>query len=165
MISTVIFERPVGVTHQMQAAKSALWAPELAKINSMNGQDLPNGGTLDLSFVGGDEADMTEAVRAMFAPSSPAETGSTTRMHALLFPFMAWSSTQCHPALPKGRAAIDEETVDLRKDITRDESTEWSEVRHIKNRRFTPMSGLLFIIMGQKNSELVGTVPEDQCRY
>ena len=27
------------------------------------------------------------------------------------------------------------------------------------------MSGLLFIIMGQKKSELVGKVPEDQCPY
>ena len=27
------------------------------------------------------------------------------------------------------------------------------------------MSGLLFVIMGRKNSELVGTVPEDQCPY
>ena len=75
------------------------------------------------------------------------------------------SSAEFHS--PKGRAANEEEISDLRKDDTWDESSvsEWSVVRHNKHNSFTPMSGLLFIIMGQKNSELVGKVPDDQCPY
>ena len=75
------------------------------------------------------------------------------------------SSVESHSI--KGWAATNEEIEDLKKDVTWDESTvaEWSEVRHIKHNGFTLMSGLLFIIMGQKNSELVGTVPDDQCPY
>ena len=33
-VPKVIFERPVGVSHQMQAAKPGLWAPELVNIDS-----------------------------------------------------------------------------------------------------------------------------------
>ena len=57
-----------------------------------------------------------------------------------------------------------DEVNDLRSEDVWDESSvaEWSEVRHIKKDGFTPMSGLIFIIMGQKNAELSGKVPDDQ---
>ena len=66
------------------------------------------------------------------------------------------SSSEFHSE--RGREAIDTEIDDLRKDVAWDESTvcEWSEARKIEHNGYTPMSGLLFIIMGQKNSELVG---------
>jgi hypothetical protein len=75
------------------------------------------------------------------------------------------SSSEFHSK--QGREAIDNEIEDLRKEGTWDEGSvkEWSEARNIKHNAFTPMSGLLFIIMGQKNSELVGTVPADQCPF
>ena len=38
---------------------------------------------------------------------------------------------------------------------------EWGEVKHIKKDGLTPLCGLIFLIMGQKSAELVGTVPED----
>ena len=67
----------------------------------------------------------------------------------------------------KGKAAINEAISDLRKDQTWDESSvrEWSGVRHIKHNGFTPISGLLFLIMGQKNAEFADTVPQDQCPF
>ena len=75
------------------------------------------------------------------------------------------SSSEFHSK--RGREAIDTEIDDLRKDVTWDESTvcEWSEARKIKHNGYTPMSGLLVIMMGQKNSELVGKVPDDQCPF
>ena len=78
---------------------------------------------------------------------------------------IAPSSSEFHSA--RGKAAIEEEITDLRKDQTWDESfvREWSEVRHIKHSGFTSMSGLLFLIIGQKNAELAGTVPDSQCPF
>ena len=75
------------------------------------------------------------------------------------------SSAEFHS--PKGRDAIEEEISDLHKEGTWDESSvsEWSEVRHIKHNGFTPMSGLLFIIMGQNNAELAVKVSDSQCSY
>ena len=68
---------------------------------------------------------------------------------------------------PKGRAAIDAEIADLKAEGVWDEQSvaEWSEVKHIKKVGHTPMCGLIFLIMGQKNAELVGTVPDDQCPF
>ena len=68
---------------------------------------------------------------------------------------------------PKGRAAIDAEISDLRSEVVWDEQSvfEWSEVTHIKKDGHTPTRGLIFLTMGQKNAELVGTVPDDQCPY
>ena len=67
----------------------------------------------------------------------------------------------------KGRDPIEEEIRDLRKEGTWDEDSvsEWSEVRHIQHNGFTPMSGLIFTIMGQKNAELAGKVPDSQRPY
>lgn len=67
----------------------------------------------------------------------------------------------------RGREAIDAEVEDLRKEVTLDESTvcKWPVARIIKHNGFTPMSGLLFMTMGQKNSELVGKVPDDECPF
>ena len=44
---------------------------------------------------------------------------------------------------------------------------EWSQVRHIKKDGMTPMVGLLFLIMGQKNTELDVGLDEDDpnCPY
>ena len=47
-----------------------LSAPQDAKISSMSGQDPLSRGTLDLSYAGSSEADMTEADRAMSAKFS-----------------------------------------------------------------------------------------------
>ena len=68
---------------------------------------------------------------------------------------------------PKGRAAIDAEIADLRSEGVWDEKSvaEWSEVKHIKKDGHTPMCGLVFLIMGQKKAELVGTVPNNQCTF
>ena len=133
---------------------------------------MPGGEALDLSNAGSGEADMTDADRAMAARFSNRDGQYRERDTSSPVPFLGLvvrtippSSAEFHS--DKGRAAIKEEIDDLRKDVTWDESSvaEWSTVRHIKYNGFTPMSGLLFIIMGQKNSELVGTVPEDQCLY
>ena len=158
-------------------------APEHAKLNSMSGQAspdwalrgdrcVPSGEALDRSYAGSGEADMTDADRAMAARFSDGDGQHRERDTSSPVPFLGLvvrtippSSAEFHS--DKGRTAIKEEIDDLRKDLTWDESSaaEWSTVRHIKHNGFTPMSGLLFIIMGQKNSELVGTVPEDQCPY
>ena len=55
----------------------------------------------------------------------------------------------------RGKKAIDDEVNDLRAEVVWDESSvaEWSQVRHIKKDGMTPMVGLLFLIMGQKNAE------------
>ena len=68
---------------------------------------------------------------------------------------------------PKGRAAIEAEISDLRSEEVWDEQSvsEWGEVKHIKKDGHTPLCGLIFLIMGQKNAELVGTVPDAQCPF
>jgi len=166
-------------------------APENAKFNSTSGRALSGtlsdnsvhgvcgpaessspGNPLDLSYAGGGDADMTSADRAMAARFADGDgqhrekdTSSPSPFLGLVVRTIPPSSAEFHSH--KGQAAIKEEIADLRKDVTWDESTvaEWSEVRHIKHNGFTPMSGLLFTIMGQKNSELAGTVPDDQCPY
>ena len=42
---------------------------------------------------------------------------------------------------------------------------EWGEVKHIKKDGHTLMCGLIFIIMGQKNAEMVGTIPDSECPF
>ena len=166
-------------------------APENAKFNSTSGRALSGtlsdnsvhgvcgpaessspGNPLDLSYAGGGDADMTSADRAMAARFADGDgqhrekdTSSPSPFLGLVVRTIPPSSAEFHSH--KGQAAIREEIADLRKDVTWDESSvaEWSEVRHIKHNGFTPMSGLLFTIMGQKNSELAGTVPDDQCPY
>ena len=133
---------------------------------------MPSAEHLNLGYAGGSDADLSPLDRAMSArfsdgngrhreknchPSSP--------FSGLVVRTIPPSSSEFHSA--RGRAAIDEEINDLRQDQTWDEGSvaEWADVRHIKHNGFTPMSGLLFIIMGQKNSELVGKVPDDQCPF
>ena len=55
----------------------------------------------------------------------------------------------------RGKKAIEEEVNDLRAEEVWDESSvaEWSDVRHIKKDGMTPMVGLLFLIVGQKNAD------------
>ena len=67
----------------------------------------------------------------------------------------------------RGQEAIMAEVNDLRADVVWDDSTvaEWSEVRHIKKDGFTPTSGLVFSILGQKNAELAGKVADRECPY
>ena len=59
------------------------------------------------------------------------------------------------------------EVNDIRAEGVWDEAAvaEWREVRHIKKDAFTPMSGLVFLILGQKNAELAGKVPDSECPY
>jgi len=56
----------------------------------------------------------------------------------------------------RGKAAIDAEVSDLRAETVWDESSvkEWADVRHERKDGYPPMVGLLFLIMGQKHSEL-----------
>ena len=152
-------------------------APENAKFTSSSGRALSGslsdisvhavcgpaessnpGYSLDLSYAGSGEADMTSADRAMAARFTDDDrqhrdkhNSSPTPILGIVVRTIPPSSAEFHS--DKGQAAIREEIEDLRKDVTWDESTvsEWSEVRHIKHNGFTPLSGLLFIIMGQKN--------------
>ena len=56
----------------------------------------------------------------------------------------------------RGKAAIDTEVSDLRAECVWDEGSvkEWADVRYERKDGYTPMVGLLFLIMGQKHSEL-----------
>ena len=64
---------------------------------------------------------------------------------------------------PERRDAIEKEVGDLRTQIVWDESTvaEWGSVRHQRHNGYPPMVGLLFIIMGSKNAELINTPQAD----
>ena len=56
----------------------------------------------------------------------------------------------------RGKAAIEAEVSDLRAESVWDEGSvkEWADVRHERKDGYPPMVGLLFLIMGQKHSEL-----------
>ena len=62
-----------------------------------------------------------------------------------------------------GRGAIEKEIGDLREQTVWDENTvaEWGSVRHQRHNGYPPMVGLLFIIMGLKNAELLNTAQAD----
>ena len=63
----------------------------------------------------------------------------------------------------RGKRAITEEIDDLISEkVWRHETVqEWSDVRHVRKDGYTPMVGLLFLIMGQQSAELDTGLIED----
>ena len=128
---------------------------------------------LDMSYAKFSQEDLTDTDRghaAKYLDGNDEEhrckdCGHYPSFYGLVVRSISPSSAEFHS--DRGKAAIDKEITDLRKEGTWDESSvaEWSKVRQIRHNGFTPMSGLLFIIMGQKNSELVGTVPDSECPF
>ena len=124
---------------------------------------------LDLSFAG-DSCECTESdAKALSAavqaeeppgPHRPKHSGASSNVLGLVTKTIPPSSPEFHSAA--GRAAINKEVGGLRDQTVWDETTvaEWSTVRHQRHNGYPSMVGLLFIIMGLKNAELVGTPQE-----
>ena len=105
--------------------------------------DLSQEGSVDLSYASEDSLVEDDGHRPL--ASCP------TKYLGLVTRVIPPRSPEFHSQ--RGKKAIADEIADLRTESVWDESSvaEWSQVRHIKKDGMTPMRGLLFLIMGQKN--------------